>query len=403
MEEAFLRLSDYPGLTAFGLFRPGTEVGTTDLLLNVQEEQRFEASVTGDNYGLETTGEYRAYTDLAFNNMLGVGDRLSANVMQTFDPTDSTYGRVGYEVPLGTPKYLVGVELSRNSYELSKEFNRLNIEGDTDIGRIYFKDSFIRSRDLNLSGTVDFSKKIADVDLDDDSLCEDDLSVFGAELGFDHVDSRFAGINQGTVRVNAGAADFLGSMNSSGDDEACRQHGDDFKFISGSFAKVTGRLARLQSITANHTILLRLEGQYTDDELSSLEQWSMGGPVSVRAYSVSEFLRDKAVFASAEWIANAPFIGDKPAFANRTWGEVLQLSAFYDYARGKNNDQTPAVDETGKKIDAEETLKGVGASIQLNLPDRLFARLDVARRLGGDKPKNNDNTQYWFTLTYEFF
>ena len=129
----------------------------------------------------------------------------------------------------------------------------------------------------------------------------------------------------------------------------------------------------------------------------------MGGPVNVRAYSVAEFLRDKAVFASVEWIANAPFFADKPAFANRTWGEVLQISAFYDYANGKNNDQTPAVDSTGKRVDAEETIKGVGAGLQLSLPDRFFARLDVAHRIGGDKPKNNDNTQYWFTLSYQFF
>jgi len=92
---------------------------------------------------------------------------------------------------------------------------------------------------------------------------------------------------------------------------------------------------------------------------------------------------------------NAPGFSDKPAFANRTWGEVLQLSAYYDYAVGKNNDPLPFEDAT-------ETIKGPGVALQLNLPDKLYARADVAWRDGGDKAANDRKPQYWLSLRYGF-
>ena len=57
LESALLYLTDYPGLNAFGVFKPGDEVGGTNLVLNVQEERRFEGALSGDNYGIATTGE----------------------------------------------------------------------------------------------------------------------------------------------------------------------------------------------------------------------------------------------------------------------------------------------------------------------------------------------------------
>ena len=43
-----------------------------------------------------------------------------------------------------------------------------------------------------------------------------------------------------------------------------------------------------------------------------------------------------------------------------------------------------------------------GAAVQLNLPGKYFARLDVAHHIGGDDPSNGRATQYWLTGRMEF-
>ncbi|MFQ6006148.1 MAG: ShlB/FhaC/HecB family hemolysin secretion/activation protein, partial [Woeseia sp.] len=51
IESALLTLGDLPGLSIFGVFTPGAAIGTTDLIVRVQEEEPWEASLRYDNQG----------------------------------------------------------------------------------------------------------------------------------------------------------------------------------------------------------------------------------------------------------------------------------------------------------------------------------------------------------------
>ncbi|VAW79429.1 hypothetical protein MNBD_GAMMA15-1786 [hydrothermal vent metagenome] len=399
LESALLYLTDTPGLNAFGVFKPGDEVGGTNLVLNVQQEKRFEGSVSVDNYGIETTGELRASVAGYWNNLSGVGDRLSANVSQTFEPTDSTFGSLDYRRPFMGPANSFGIGVSRNNYKIGQQFTVLGVDGTTDKAYIDVRRSFIRSRNMNAYGLVEFNRQFAEVDLGGTDF-EDNLSVGVIELGFDSIDTRFSGINQGSIRYSHGFDDFLGSMDEEGDASqsvgALRLNGNGNR-VSGRFDKVRASLARLQGITQNNSVLFRLEGQYAADSLSSLEQMGVGGPNSVRAYPVNEYLFDKAVFGSVEWIMNAPGFSSKPAFANRTWGEILQVSAYFDYAYGELN--SPGSFE----VQSDPSIHGAGGALQLTLPGQFFARLDVASRTSGeDTIGNRRNPQYWLTAKYDF-
>jgi hemolysin activation/secretion protein len=397
VEEGFLRLADYPGLSAFGIFRPGAEVGTADLVINVQKEKRFEAALQFDNHGFESTGELRVFGDFTWNNPTGAADRLSLRALQTIDPAEQWYGFIDYARPIFGPENLLGVNVSRNDFQVPAQLQAAGVEGYSVIGDLYLRHSFVRSRQLNLYGLLDFARKHSR--LDDEAGAfendEDDLSVLGLELGFDHVDTRFQGINQGSIRVSQGIPSFLGSMDRDGDGHSTRVGGSGDQ-AGGDFTVVAFSLARLQSIAAHHSLLLRLEGQYSEDLLTSLEQMSLGGPYSVRAYSISEYLADTAIFASAEWIMDAPGFADKPAFAGRTWGEVFQVSLFLDYAHGELNDPIEEQEES----DAE--FGGYGLGLQLGLTDKFLARLDLSNKLTRRDPANDRDTQYWFSLRYEF-
>lgn len=395
VESALLRLDDLPGLDAVGIFRPGKEIGETELVLSSQSETPFEFGLYADDHGVNSTGKQRVIASMVWNNPIGLGDRLALAVLQTFDPEDSTYGELSYETLLFNPALSVGLDYSLNDYAIGQAGSP-NVDGETEIMRLFSRYSFERHRDFSLWGIVDFSRKWAQVSFSDFDFDfgEDNLSVVGAEVGFTSVDSYLGGgINQGNVRADFGLADFAGSMDSNGDSGSLTRGGSG-EIAGGDFQKLSFQFARLQAISANHSLLLRTEGQHSDDLLTSLEQYSMGGPNSVRAYPVSEYIREKAVFVSAEWLIDLSSILDKADAPVPGW-ELVELSVFVDYAKGRANDPL----EGQKK---EQNISGVGIGLELNFTQAFFVKAEAATPLSNQDASNGDDPQFWLSAGLEF-
>ena len=83
-ENALLTLAQYPGLCAAGVFRPGSDVGTTDIIVNVQNEKLFDGSARFDNAGTEFTGRRRLIGSFDWNNLTGGADVLGVTALKTF-------------------------------------------------------------------------------------------------------------------------------------------------------------------------------------------------------------------------------------------------------------------------------------------------------------------------------
>jgi hemolysin activation/secretion protein len=144
------------------------------------------------------------------------------------------------------------------------------------------------------------------------------------------------------------------------------------------------------------SLLFRSELQWSDDVLVPLEQYSVGGPENVRAFPVAQTLWDRAFFYSFELLFNAPFIADQPAFENRTWGELLQFSMFYDFAVGRLNE--PLVSD----VQGYENFRGAGLGLRFNLPGTIESRVFWAWELGGQEIGNDKKPQFWGDFTYSF-
>ena len=56
IEEALLILTDFAGLSVFGVFRPGIKVGEADIVLKVQQEKPYDVDYRLDTHGLKETG-----------------------------------------------------------------------------------------------------------------------------------------------------------------------------------------------------------------------------------------------------------------------------------------------------------------------------------------------------------
>ena len=398
IETALLITSDYPGLSVFGVFQPGTEVGETDLVLRVQDERRFDFSVRSDNYGTRFTGEYRFWVDGAVNNLTGAGDRLYGAYLRQIDPTNGRFWQVQYERPVWVPGLTVGASAQRNPFDVGSDLGELGLAGESEIFRVFANKALVRSRQRNVFGSLTWRRETATTDLQDIEIARDELSMLEAEINFDSIDSRARGINLGAAGLTLGLGDLLGGHDS---DTVRTQSpppsrvGSNGEFASNDFWKVYGSFSRLQKITEHVSILVRTEGQWSTQLLTSLEQFNIGGPASVRAYPVSEALFDTGAFGSAELTINAPGFARKQAFKGLTWGEILRVSFFSDFAWGELNDAL-----ISERSDAE--FAGYGAGVSIGVPGYLQGRLQWASPFGSKRGSDGDKSRWWFELTYQY-
>ncbi|MGH8246556.1 MAG: ShlB/FhaC/HecB family hemolysin secretion/activation protein, partial [Gammaproteobacteria bacterium] len=158
IESALLTLTDYPGLTVFGVFQPGQQVGTADIVLRVQEEKRFDIAFRADNHGVQETGRMRFQPTIEWNNVTATADKLTLSVQQTYNPKKSDFLSVDYERFLGRG-FQAGAFFNRNKFDLGGEFARQQIHGETEnIGGWLDKDWF-RSRQFNLMTRLGFERE----------------------------------------------------------------------------------------------------------------------------------------------------------------------------------------------------------------------------------------------------
>lgn len=403
IESALLQLTDFPGLTVFGVFQPGQQVGTADIVLRVQEEDRFDFAYRIDDHGLRETGRYRFRPTFEWNNVTGGADRLSLSIQQTYRPKNNTFRSIDYDRYL-THGFTAGINWNLNTFDVGGEFADQEITGETKQFGVFLEKSWIRSRQMNLSTKLALTTKDSNTRTRGRFTNEDKLSVFTLDATFDNVDTRFKGINFATLELSRGLNNFAGSMGSHIDAlqktvgfRPSRQAGQpDGRFASGQFAKIFATGSRLQTLTSNLSLLVRGEYQWTTDFLVPMEQYSVGGPDNVRAFPPAQALLDRAAFISAEFIHNMPFITDVPAFGNRTWGELVQISAFYDHAVGRLNKPLPN-DPSGYV-----NYKGAGVQVRFTLPSVIESRLIWAWEVGSDKADNEKSPQIWGDFTYHF-
>jgi len=396
IESALLTLTNYPGVTAFGVLGAGREVGTSRLTLRVQSEDRFEVESALDNHGSQFAGEYRGQLVFTFNDPLRRADRLQLIGLYALDPSDSDthglYGGLDYEIPLFSPSDSLRVLHLTNTYTVgatATSLATLDTEGETQVDEIGYRHDFPRTRLGSASVGLAFNVKSAEFRAPPSAIYDDKLTTARIDAQWERFDTRFRGVNQFAFSYTHGFKDLLGSL---GDYDPSLLGGASRLGASGEFDKVSLQVQRLQRLTQNTSILLRVDGQYSDDPLVSLEQFSLGGPNSVRAYSVSEVLAERGGVASLELILGAPGIAKLPAFGGYSWGQLLQLSVFADYAKGWLNPPLLSAQ------DASVELSGIGGALQFAVPGRVFARLEVATPLSSRPVGNDRDPQLYFRL-----
>lgn len=398
IESALLTLTNYPGLTAFGVLGSGREVGTSRLTVRVQAEDRVRFETALDNYGSQYAGEYRGQAILTFNNVVGRADRLQLIGLYALDAdhsdTNGVYGGLDYEIPLFSPRDALRFMHLTNAYTVGAEQAGLitsDTEGETQVSEVGYRHDFARTRLGSASLGVAFNVKRSEFRAPPARIYEDNLTTARLDAQWDRVDTRFRGVNQFAFSYTHGFNDLLGSMGEYDPATGASRLG-----ASGEFDKISIHVQRQQRLSQNTSLVLKVDGQYSDDPLVSLEQFSLGGPSSVRAYAVAEALAETGGVASLELIFGAPGFAYRPAFGGYNWGQVLQISLFADYAYGELNE--PLLGSQDSSVE----LSGVGLGLQISVPSRMFARFDVATPLSSRPTGNDRDPQVYFRFGAAF-
>lgn len=291
LERVTLLLDDQPGVRTVPLVRPGAEVGTGDLLVEVKRDHRYKGEAGLDNYGTRATGRTRAHASVDVDSPFMLGDQIAAQALYTQE--GMWFGSLAYAAPLGYSGLRGRASYTHSYYDLAGGFAALGARGTADVASLGLSYPIVRSqvRNLILSASVDHKRLH---DRQDATLTDTQKSstVVPVTLSFDVRDQFLhAGITFGALSWTRGKLGMHGDTQAV-DATSARS--------AGSFNRFNLDLARIQSINDRLDVYARVSAQWTGHNLDSSEKLGLGGVNGVRAYPNGEGYGDMGWVAQTE-------------------------------------------------------------------------------------------------------
>lgn len=372
LERTTLLLEDLPGVITRPIMRPGEQLGTGDLDIEVALDQRFGFEVGADNHGNRYTGYNRGRFNAQINSPFTFGDQLS--LRSVYSEEDLWLGSLTYSRPLGTHGMRLSASYAHTSYELARDFADFGFEGEARISSLGLSYPIVRSQrqNLSLSGTYQY-KDLIDEQPDTERKESHNIPL---SLSFDRRDGfGGGGILFGSVTLTAGDMRLDETLSAA-----------DLRDTDGRFTKFNLDIVRLQALPIDQlTLYARYSGQLADSNLDSSENFSLAGPSGVRAYPVGEVSGNEGSLVQLE--------------LRYRLGQ-LSPYAFYDYGR---------VQADTNRVDGQDnpttSLGGAGLGVRF---DYAGFSLDAsaAWRTQGSRPadENESDSQprFWLSATYAF-
>jgi len=258
------------------------------------------------------------------------------------------------------------------------------------VASLYYTYKCITTDNFNLNANIGFDFKDIKNRFQGSVQSKDNTRTLKAGFDFDMSDS-FKGRNIVTQDFDAGLPDFLAGLESK-DIKASRSAAG----AGGEFFKSVTNVARVQSLPADMTLMLRGAMQLSSKSLVYAEQFNIGGPTTVRGYPISEYTGDNGITTAAElYLPLYGFPKDtKVPYTKTTIYDATRLVGFFDW--GYIHDRVPLAGEH-----ANRSLAGIGGGIRFDIPNLNSTSLDLGYGLGV-KPSDKHRLQVYVS-TKVFF
>ncbi len=359
----------------------GVRPGTNLLQVNIVEADTFSSSFTLDNGRSPSVGSFRRRAQLTEANLLGRGDTLSIG----YANTEGSNGiDISYTLPVNAKDGAVWFSYSGNSSNvIEKPFTALDIQAKSHSYELGFRQPLLHKPTQELAVGLVFSRQESQTELGIDNIGPFPLSPGADEQGRTKVSALrfFQEYTQRSEKhVFALRLQFslgLDFLNSSVNNDA-----PDSKFFSWR-----GQGQWLRQLAPDSLFLIKGDVQISGDSLVPLEQFGLGGQLSVRGYRQDALLSDSGALLSAEFRL--------PILRAKKLGGVLQLTPFLDIGTAWNVDgNNPTTN----------TLVGTGLGLlwkQSNFSVRVDWGIPLVK-LEGEKRSLQDNGIY-FSVNYTPF
>jgi hemolysin activation/secretion protein len=346
--------------------KPGSQFGTTDVVLTAVEPPRFQSSVFIDNAGRYTVGENRIGLISHVNGVSGNGDNL---VFSATGSNGSNSFFLGYSRPLTVQDLNLDVNLSQGDIKVVEGgFAPLDVTG--------------ASREFSLS----LSKPL--------EVTIERLWTLYTRFARKNSTSEFGGETQKDVTFNvltlgSSIQQQRGMQSWSADTSLTQGVGrqpDDQKFLV-----LRSNVAWLNSFAADQQVLLRGALQYSGDALlPSSEQFQLGGSSSVRGFSEGLLSGRSGYFVSAEYRLNV-----QPSSYFESQFPNVPRTVFLLFAdHGAAMPYRPSGQEA---VQADDYLTSFGMGMQFDWGKRASMRLSVAKPT---RDNANETTSHRFNANF---
>jgi hemolysin activation/secretion protein len=303
--------------------RPGDRPGEANLTTIVEEGPRFQFIPVIDNRLSPSLGDVRALPQVYLYNLTGRGDVLNGAVGVGEGLTDAY---ATWAVPVNAHDTTLTLLADYVDSEVEKgPFQDLDIENKTRTFGFRLSHPFYRTPSQKFSMALGLDLRKSESKLLGEEFAftpgvPSDGEVKATIIRFSQDWS-----NRGPKQVLAARSQFSIGIDAF---DATTNSGD---LPSGKFFAWLGQFqwARLLGEDWGQ-LIYRLNTQLTNDELFTMEQYAVGGALSVRGYRENQLVRDYGFDTSLEY--RYPLLKDA---SGRT---TLALAPFADAGGGKNNE-----------------------------------------------------------------
>ena len=370
----------------------GSDLGQSILIVNVTESNPFFGSTSFDNYSPPSVGSQRLGIDLGIRDVSGFGDYFTANYDR------STTGGLdlwdlNYSLPLNADNGTLALRTVISHTEVTEdEFEQFDIEGESELYEISFRQPLIRNPRQEFALSLGFSFRDGQTFILDNipqgfGLGSDEsggsrTSVF--RFGQDYLKRDLQGAWSMRSQFSLGTGLFDATTN---DDSI-----PDSRFVSWQ-----GQVQRFQRLSDRQLLIVTANLQLTPDSLLSSEQFIIGGGQSVRGYTQNVRSGDNGFRFSIE---------DRIALVQNSQKiPILQLAPFFDSGNIWNSSDNPnELSDRLSPLAGGNFISSIGLGLLWQPVPKLDLRLDYALSLV-DLNENSDSLQddgFNFSLGYGF-
>ena len=298
LENSLYFLNRKPDRDAKAYLIAGETPATSDLILKAEETLPVHVYYEFNNRGTKLTHRARHAIHFDDNNVSGNGDLLAASVVMAEEGAFGG-GFFSYDLPIESTGTTIGLDASQIDTMLIGHLKSAEVKGKSIGVTPSITQNFYKSPTAWIDGYLGLEIKDSKTTVDDLKISFDRTRAFilGPHMTFQDAGGRVFLSSD----VHWGLPDFLGSSDEL-DTYASRVNS------GGDFLYYTLFASRIQKLPWDSFLMLRGNGQWTRDTLTSLEEYRAGGAYSVRGYPESDSNGDYGYDWSVELNIPVPFL-----------------------------------------------------------------------------------------------